>query len=1096
MMINNQKHQQLLRKKLLLLVLSIVSMTWVSAQTYVSGNQSGTWTKANSPYVMTGSITVSDGLKLTIQAGVQVKSLSYDDVFLVSGILKAIGASNDSISFTGPSGSSGPGGQLRFSSSNQADSSVLAYVIIDRMGNTSNQNSTAVQLIDGVTTIRNSTFRNCGSRGIFSNVNLAVNPIVSRVLFTNVPTPAVMFANNVSGFSNNTNAIVTLLHGSFSNSNVTIPKTGTGGYYILEASYFQSDNLYQFTDCKLTINPGVEIRSYSFANRILLDGSSTLIAKGTVTDSIRFNGFSNTGLDPASTHGGLIAIQSSNITDSSVMAYVVMDRMGDKNSYDGIQAALDLRSGINILRNSSIRNCEQRGILSSAVLDVSPIVSNVSFSNTPQSAVMFANNVSGFSNNTNAVVTLLHGSFSNSNVTIPKTGTGGYYILEASYFQSDNLYQFTDCKLTINPGVEIRSYSFANRILLDGSSTLIAKGTVTDSIRFNGFSNTGLDPASTHGGLIAIQSSNITDSSVMACVVMDRMGDKDSYDGIQAALDLNSGIVKVSNCSIRNSEAFGIRGTGDMSGLSVSKTDIFKNQYGAYFATGSPAFKNCNIYNNSVYGILNASSNTLDIVDARTCWWGGGNGPKQTTTNPSGTGNPVSLQVLYKPFLTSAYVDVAVNDVGIDSIVTPYPNCSLTANEAVKIKIRNYGNVPQTGFNVSYRLNNGAIVAQNVGSLTIAGGNFAYFIFSTPANLGVGQGAIYTIQAYTSGLVSDTVRRNDTSKIIFVNNKPYVGKDTLIKLCSKGSANLNTLYNTTAYSNATWNTARPDSVGKGSYTLIVTNVFGCRDTAVATIDTISGSAITSTVTSINAGCYGGSAGSITVTPTNGIAPYQYKNGSSGAYQPANIFKLLKAGTYTIYIKDSNTCTGSTKPIVITQYQPIAATFTKTDATCLNKPDGTITVTATGGKPPYKYKLGNNGVYQDPSTFTGLKAGPYKVYIRDNAGCTGSTGFININQPPTPCFTKREGAIVDNISAASFNISLSPNPSNSAFTLLVHSDKTTPILLRVLDVNGKAIYTAKGQPDQAFRFGGEFISGVYLVELRQGDEVKTVKAIKM
>ena len=395
---------------------------------------------------------------------------------------------------------------------------------------------------------------------------------------------------------------------------------------------------------------------------------------------------------------------------------------------------------------------------------------------------------------------------------------------------------------------------------------------------------------------------------------------------------------------------------------------------------------------------------------------------------------------------------------------------------------------PDLGKDTTYKICAGTTTNLNT-LYTTTGFASAVWNTATPASAAPGT---YTL------IVTNSFGCKDTAiAIVGTNPKPNLGKDTTYKICIGSSANLTTLYNITGYASVTWTTQRPDSAVKGTYKLFVVTSFGCKDTAVITIDTIPGSVITATSTFTNAICFGSATGTIYVKPTNGKAPYQYKNGTTGAYQISNVFKALKAASYTIYIKDSGSCTGNTAPVVIGQLPQVTATFTKTDATCLNKPDGTITVTATGGKPPYKYKLGLNGIFQDPSTFTGLRAGPYMVYIRDNAGCTGSTAFININQPPTACLQKGEAAAAGNHeTAASFNISLSPNPSNSAFTLLVHSDKATPIQLRVLDVNGKTLYTTKGQPEQAFRFGGEFVSGVYLVEVRQGDVVKTVKAVKV
>ncbi|PVX23032.1 MAG: hypothetical protein CW691_11790 [Candidatus Bathyarchaeum sp.] len=70
----------------------------VSAQTsgmVVVINSDTTWTKANSPYDLTGPLFISAGATLTIEAGVSVNLNNYD--VLVNGTLRALGSSSDKI---------------------------------------------------------------------------------------------------------------------------------------------------------------------------------------------------------------------------------------------------------------------------------------------------------------------------------------------------------------------------------------------------------------------------------------------------------------------------------------------------------------------------------------------------------------------------------------------------------------------------------------------------------------------------------------------------------------------------------------------------------------------------------------------------------------------------------------------------------------------------------------------------------------------------------------------------------------------------------------------------------------------------------------
>ncbi|HPU86411.1 MAG TPA: FlgD immunoglobulin-like domain containing protein, partial [Candidatus Latescibacteria bacterium] len=81
-----------------------------------------TWYKANSPYRVTGTITVPAGNTLTIQPGVDVL-FDADVQFIVQGSLHAVGTEADSIRFV--KGTAPEWGGLRISG---GDSSLLAYV--------------------------------------------------------------------------------------------------------------------------------------------------------------------------------------------------------------------------------------------------------------------------------------------------------------------------------------------------------------------------------------------------------------------------------------------------------------------------------------------------------------------------------------------------------------------------------------------------------------------------------------------------------------------------------------------------------------------------------------------------------------------------------------------------------------------------------------------------------------------------------------------------------------------------------------------------------------------------------------------------------
>jgi len=80
------------------------------ALAFISGDVSGTWDLAGSPYIVTGNTTVQAGQTLTIQAGVTVRT-SPGVAFQVYGTLYAAGQPTQPVTFTSRSDSAGGGPQ-------------------------------------------------------------------------------------------------------------------------------------------------------------------------------------------------------------------------------------------------------------------------------------------------------------------------------------------------------------------------------------------------------------------------------------------------------------------------------------------------------------------------------------------------------------------------------------------------------------------------------------------------------------------------------------------------------------------------------------------------------------------------------------------------------------------------------------------------------------------------------------------------------------------------------------------------------------------------------------------------------------------------
>jgi hypothetical protein len=140
-------------------------------------------------------------------------------------------------------------------------------------------------------------------------------------------------------------------------------------------------------------------------------------------------------------------------------------------------------------------------------------------------------------------------------------------------------------------------------------------------------------------------------------------------------------------------------------------------------------------------------------------------------------------------------------------------------------------------------------------------------------------------------------------------------------------------------------------------------------------------------------------GTITATGSGGTAPLEYSiNGT--IFQASNIFSNLATGSYTLYVKDANACFSSIPVSVLSIGIPAVTAYTIA-ASC-NNSDGSIVATGTSGTAPYTYSI-NGTVYQSSNTFSGLAAGFYTIYLKDDRGCIITTG-VTVGNIGAPVFT--------------------------------------------------------------------------------------------
>jgi hypothetical protein len=327
--------------------------------------------------------------------------------------------------------------------------------------------------------------------------------------------------------------------------------------------------------------------------------------------------------------------------------------------------------------------------------------------------------------------------------------------------------------------------------------------------------------------------------------------------------------------------------------------------------------------------------------------------------------------------LTAGNYSVTVTDaVGCSSVqllTVSQPTAMATVFDVTDAVCANTGRIGVTvsggtSSSYSYLWNTGAttsVISNLAGgtyTLTITDGNGCTKIVST------------TVNAFTAPVVSLT----STSPTCNGGNN--------------GTATTSLTGGTSPFSYAWSNSATNSNLtglSAGTYSVTVTDSKGCAS-AVKTATLIAPAAITITSTVTNATCL--PVGSVTVTASNGVAPYTYL-WSTGATTAT--ISSMAGGNYSVTATDANGCKNSSTINIPAVTSPgFAATIAVTSPINFEGGFGEATVTTTNGRAPYTYRWSNGSTL---ATAIGLAAGTYTVTVTDANGCT-TTSTITLTQP--------------------------------------------------------------------------------------------------
>ena len=197
-------------------------------------------------------------------------------------------------------------------------------------------------------------------------------------------------------------------------------------------------------------------------------------------------------------------------------------------------------------------------------------------------------------------------------------------------------------------------------------------------------------------------------------------------------------------------------------------------------------------------------------------------------------------------------------------------------------------------------------------------------------------------------------------------------------------------------------------VAAGNHTLTAQNTSTCISNVTnITVNAQPPTPVAPTVSVTQPTCAVATGTIIVTSPTAGLT-FSLNGGAFAAYPVSGY--IVSAGAHTLTAQNISNCISPLTSITINP-QPTTPSATLSAGTiACNGGTTSLTVTATGGTPPYQYRLNSNGSFQSGNTFT-VGAGTDTITVRGINLCT-SSAIITINQPtalnasaavvPIPC----------------------------------------------------------------------------------------------
>ena len=431
-------------------------------------------------------------------------------------------------------------------------------------------------------------------------------------------------------------------------------------------------------------------------------------------------------------------------------------------------------------------------------------------------------------------------------------------------------------------------------------------------------------------------------------------------------------------------------GTGTLnyiwSDLSASTGSVLSNiAAGTYTVTVTDA-NNCNITQSTVISTVSGPSISSATASGILCQ---GNNTGQVSATVSGGSG------LYTYSWSNGSVSItSANASQISNLIAQ--NYTVTISDAAGCSVLSVINLTQPSVITSsfqtipvscFGTSSGSAVVSAIGGT----GGFTY----AWSNAATGQTASFLSASSYTVTITDANACSSTTNLTLTNPPPLTAplfttnnascgqsNGSIIAFSSGGTGNL-------SYSWSNGQTGQTNnSLAAGSYTVTITDLNGCIQTASAGVSNTGGPVINKT-TQKNLVCMGDNSGTATVFASGGTGTLSYSWSTGTKTKTIN---FASAATYTITVSDANSCV-AISTVVITEpatYVTIDS-ITAVSASC-SQGNGSAVVNASGGTGSLTYNWSNGTVGKTASNLSGI---PYSVIVTDNNGCSVySTTVIN------------------------------------------------------------------------------------------------------